>query len=184
MRQADKDNNYDTAMAKLEQLVQQAGEWKAALLERKAKAAAPPEPEAEPEIPDPIEFSINSTHIPDKCPRKSVDGAVMKVHYVGKLLKKDGKPGKAFASSFHTGSQPLRFVLGTDDVIGAWNMGLQDMCEGERRRLMVPWDMGYGKEGTNGVPPYSNLQYDFELTELSVPKMKKDGGKKKKKEEL
>jgi len=47
------------------------------------------------------------------------------------------------------------------------------MCEGERRRLMVPWAMGYGEKGTKGVPPYSDLQYDFELTELSLPKIPK-----------
>ena len=60
-----------------------------------------------------VEFSINSTHIPDKCPRKSEEGAVMKVHYVGRLLSTN----KIFASSFHTGSQPFRFVLGSDEVI-------------------------------------------------------------------
>ena len=46
------------------------------------------------------------------------------------------------------------------------------MCEGERRRLMVPWDMGYGAKGMKGVPPYSELQFDFELIELSSVKVK------------
>ena len=99
----------------------------------------------------------------------------MKVHYVGKLVA----TGKIFTSSFHTGSQPFRFTLGSDEVISAWNQGLTDMCEGERRRLMVPWDMAYGAKGTKGVPPYSDLQYDFELVELSVPKIPKKKGKAK-----
>ena len=43
----------------------------------------------------------------------------MKVHYVGKLLKTN----KVFSSSFHTGSQPMRFVLGSEEVIGVWNEG-------------------------------------------------------------
>ena len=59
--------------------------------------------------------------------------------------------------------------------------GLDGMCEGERRRIMVPWDMGYGVKGTKGVPPYSDLQYDFELVELSLPKIPKS---KKGKSEL
>ena len=42
---------------------------------------------------------------------------------------------------------------------------------GERRRLMVPWHMGHGKEGSKGVPPYSDLQYDIELIELANPKI-------------
>ena len=61
------------------------------------------------------------------------------------------------------------------------------MCEGERRRLMVPWARGYGEKGTKGVPPYSDLQYDFELVELSLPKMttgRKPKKAKKNREEL
>ena len=53
---------------------------------------------------------------------------------------------------------PLRFVLGSDEVIDAWNQGLLGMCEGERRRLMVPWSMGFGAKGDKGVPPYADLQ--------------------------
>ena len=36
---------------------------------------------------------------------------------------------------------------------------------------MVPWHMGHGKEGSKGVPPYSDLQYDIELIELANPKI-------------
>ena len=38
-----------------------------------------------------------------------------------------------FASSFHTGSTPFKFKLGSGEVIGAWNDGLLGMCEGARR---------------------------------------------------
>ena len=45
---------------------------------------------------------------------------------------------------------------------------------------MVPYDLAYGEKGTKGVPPYSDLQYDFELVELSLPKVpKKAKGKGK-----
>ena len=76
----------------------------------------------------------------------------MKVHYVGRLLSTN----KIFASSFHTGSQPFRFVLGSDDVIAGWNQGLGDMCEGERRRLLIPWDLAYGEKGTKGSVSFGN----------------------------
>jgi FKBP-type peptidyl-prolyl cis-trans isomerase len=154
-------------MAKLDELTKLISVWKSALQEERdapAVAETVPEPPAES-----IDFSVNVTHTPAKCKRKSTEGAVMKVHYVGKLLAN----GKVFASSFHTGSTPFRFVLGSDEVLDAWNQGLGDMCEGERRRLMVPWDMGYGEKGGKGVPPYSDLQYDFELVEMSLPKIPK-----------
>ena len=42
--------------------------------------------------------------------------------------------------------------------------------------------MGYGKAGGKGVPPYSDLQYDLELIELTNPKI--SASKKKNKKEL
>ena len=180
--QAADTKNFDTALTKLDNLASLVSDWRDALLAAKREAETPAEPVAAPEPPaESVEFSVNSTHVPEKCPRKSEEGAVMKVHYVGKLIS----TGKIFASSFHTGSQPFRFVLGSDDVVPAWNQGLGDMCQGERRRLMVPWNLAYGEKGTKGVPPYSDVQYDFELVELSLPKMgAQKKGKKGKKEEL
>jgi FKBP-type peptidyl-prolyl cis-trans isomerase len=174
--QAAQAKNYELALSKVDQVIAQAGVWRQALEDAKRAADSPPEPQAAPEPPEEsVPFSMNTTHLPTKCPRKSVEGATMRVHYVGKLLA----TGKIFATSFHTGSQPFRFTLGSDEVVAGWNEGLHDMCEGERRRLMVPWDMAYGSTGGKGVPPFSDLQYDLELVELSVPKIPKPRGGKK-----
>jgi FKBP-type peptidyl-prolyl cis-trans isomerase len=101
----------------------------------------------------------------------------MRLHYVGKVIQ----TGKVFASSFHTGSQPFRFILGSDDApVPVWNRGLDGMCEGERRRLLVPWDLGYGSAGSKGVPPYADLQYDFELVELTSAKLAPSRKRKRK----
>ena len=174
--QAAQSSDYDTAFAKLDQMVAQISEWRAALTEAKAGAGSPSKPEEAPQPPaESVEFTVNDTHIPEKCRRKSEPGATMKVHYVGKLITlKDGAivNGKMFASSFHTGSQPHRFILGSDEVIAAWNQGLDGMCEGGRRRLLVPWELAYGEKGTKGVPPYHDVQFDFELVELSLPKIR------------
>ena len=183
--QAADTNNYDVALTKLDELAAQVEAWRAALKAAKAEAAEPAVAAAAPEPPaESIDFEVNDTHVPERCPRVSEDGAIMKVHYVGKLLATN----KIFASSFHTGSQPKRFVLGSDEVSEAWNQGLVGMCESGRRRLKIPWDMAFGAEGTKGVPPYSDVQYDFELVEMSLPKLspqnkaaKAEEGKKKKK---
>jgi hypothetical protein len=37
---------------------------------------------------------------------------------------------KMFASSFHTGSTPFKFKLGSSEVVDGWNRGLLGMCEG------------------------------------------------------
>ena len=121
-------------------------------------------------IPEPAEFHIKVTHVPKRvCTRKTAVGSTLKVHFVGKLLK-DGKKGKAFDSSFHTGSMPYKFVLGSDGgaKVEGWNKGLVGMCQGERRSLVVPYTLGYGEKGIPGkVPPYSNLKYMIELVEFT-----------------
>lgn len=43
--------------------------------------------------------------------------------------------------------QPVWFTLGIREVIAGWDKGLQDMCAGEKRKLVVPPGLAYGKEG-------------------------------------
>lgn len=43
--------------------------------------------------------------------------------------------------------QPVWFTLGIKEVIRGLDRGLQDMCAGEKRRLVVPPALAYGKEG-------------------------------------
>ena len=127
-----KESNFDGTLSKLEQLQKTIAEWRTAVVAKKAAGAAPVEPEKEPEPPaESVEFSMNQTDVPDKCKRQAEEGATMRVHYVGKLLTGSKK---MFASSFHTGSTPFKFKLGSSDVIDAWNRGLLGMCEGARAR--------------------------------------------------
>lgn len=65
-------------------------------------------------------------------------------------------------------------MLGSDEVLDAWNQGLVGMCEGERRRLLVPWTMGYGAKGDKGVPPYSDLRV-FHASYHTLPRMRSPG---------
>ena len=101
--QAASEKQFDLALSKLDAIEKGVADWRKHLQETKAAAAAQVEPEAEPEPPaESIEFEINVTHTPKKCPRKSVERSIMKVHYVGKIIKTK----KIFASSFHTGTSP------------------------------------------------------------------------------
>jgi FKBP-type peptidyl-prolyl cis-trans isomerase len=59
--------------------------------------------------------------------------------------------------------------MGDNVVIKGWERGLIDMCKGERRKLIVPSDLGYGPlgSGTNGlIPGGATLLFDVELVEL------------------
>ena len=101
--QAASEKQFDLALSKLDAIEKGVTDWRKHLQDSKAAEAAPVEPEKEPEPPaESIEFEVNVTHTPKKCARKSVEGSVMKVHYVGKIIKTK----KIFASSFHTGARP------------------------------------------------------------------------------
>ena len=152
----------DKAVDILGKLISQLKTWKDEL--SKSDADKLIEDEVAAARAEPIDFFVNTTYLPKKCTYKSRKGDVLKVHFVGKLLPSN----KVFDSSFHTGSMPYRFVLGSKSAkVAGWNKGLVGMCKGERRTLMISYDDGYGDKGAKGVPPYSNLKYMVELVELS-----------------
>ena len=74
----------------------------------------------------------------------------------------DGSRGTQFDSSRNSGA-PLEFVMGEGKVIRGWEMGIQGMKVGGKRRLIIPSSLGYGEKGTSSIPPYSTLLFDVEL---------------------
>jgi FKBP-type peptidyl-prolyl cis-trans isomerase len=62
---------------------------------------------------------------------------------------------------------PFTFRLGAGDVIKGWDEGLAGMKVGGKRRVVIPPDLGFGKQGVGTVvPPNSVLVYEFELLEV------------------
>ena len=57
--------------------------------------------------------------------------------------------GSVFDSSYDR-DVPLDFKLGAGQVIQGWEMGVLGACVGEKRKLKIPPDMGYGQVG---APP-------------------------------
>ena len=87
-------------------------------------------------------------------------GDTVSAHYTGYLTD-----GTKFDSS--VGGDPIVFPLGTGSVIEGWDEGLQGMKVGEKRRLIIPPQLGYGARGAGGViPPNATLIFDVELMDV------------------
>lgn len=79
----------------------------------------------------------------------------VKVHYHGTLID-----GTVFDSSVERG-KPISFPL--NRVIKGWTEGLQLMVVGEKTRLYIPSELGYGFRSVGKIPAGSTLIFDVEL---------------------
>lgn len=87
------------------------------------------------------------------------EGKILEVNYTGWLREGRVK----FDSTLDT-QRPLTLRLGAGDVIKGLDEGLAGMKVGGKRKLIVPPELGFGKEGGGGViPPNATLIYEVEL---------------------
>ncbi len=103
-----------------------------------------------------LDEKAGSGESPDK-------GSMVKVAYTGWIET----TGREFDSSI--GRDPLTFAVGTGRVIPGWDEGVLGMRVGGKRRLSIPPNLGYGKEGSGAtIPGGSTLQFECELVSIET----------------
>lgn len=108
----------------------------------------------------PAGFIVEHTE-PAFCARPSQDNDRIAVHYRGTLESN----GELFDESYKRGA-PFTFTLGAGQVIKGWDYGLLDMCPGEKRKLTIPPELGYGNTRSGPIPPGSTLVFETELIDI------------------
>jgi peptidylprolyl isomerase len=99
-------------------------------------------------------------------PATAQAGDWVSVHYTGRL--ENGQPFDTSTQARPEGRamtiRPLTFKLGEKRVIAGWEEGILGMKVGEKRTLVIPPDLAYGKQGAGRViPPDATLTFDVEL---------------------
>lgn len=115
---------------------------------------------------------------PKLCRRRATTNDLLEISYVGKVLETgaifDGSAVKINGEAIPGRGNDISvfFVLGKQpfgQFPPGWDVGLDGMCVGERRRLIIPPVLAYGSVGVprRGIPPNATLQYDVTLVSLN-----------------
>ncbi|XP_063149764.1 peptidyl-prolyl cis-trans isomerase FKBP11 [Candoia aspera] len=98
---------------------------------------------------------------PEGCTERSATGDTLEIHYTGTL-----EDGRIIDTSLSR--DPLQVELGKRQVIPGLEQSLLDMCVGEKRRVIIPPHLAYGKRGSPpAIPADAVLQFEVELIRLS-----------------
>ena len=89
-------------------------------------------------------------------------GNKVTVDYTGTLTD-----GTKFDSSIDRG-QPFTLTLGQNSVIQGWELGLVGMKVGEKRKLTIPPELGYGSQAVGtAIPANSTLIFEIDMISIN-----------------
>ncbi|MDO8590772.1 MAG: FKBP-type peptidyl-prolyl cis-trans isomerase [bacterium] len=87
-------------------------------------------------------------------------GDTISVNYTGELLD-----GAVFDSSYDR-KAPITFTVGSGQLIKGFDDGVIGMKIGEKRKLTIPPELGYGSTANGPIPANSTLVFDVELVSI------------------
>lgn len=110
---------------------------------------------------NPSDFGIQTTDIVAGSGTQLRQGRGATVDYILWLYDADRPDGKGTLVQSLNG---FSFVLGFGQVISGWDIGLDGMKVGGKRRLVVPPEHGYGSTGSGQIPANATLVFEISLT--------------------
>lgn len=120
-----------------------------------------------PELASPPSLDLSKVVIRDTLIGKgeiATEGARVTVNYRGTLTD-----GTEFDSSYGTGREPLRFVIGKREVVPGFDHGVKGMRVGGKRTITIPPQLGYGDRAQGDkIPANSTLIFDIALEKVEL----------------
>lgn len=114
-------------------------------------------------VSDRRKIKLDWVHRVDNCTKESGDGDYIEWKYIGSFLD-----GKVFDEGTYN------CVLGKKSVIYGVEEGMKGLCPGDKRKMVIHSDWGYGEQGTTGIPGGSTLQFFVEVIKVNQDTGMKD----------
>jgi peptidylprolyl isomerase len=95
--------------------------------------------------------------------RTPQDGDILTMNFVLSL-----PDGTQVINSQDSG-QPIKAVMGRDELLPGWEEGLALMKAGGTAKMAVPAELAFGEQGYGSIPPNSQIVLDVELLSVEEP---------------
>ncbi|NXF75571.1 FKB10 isomerase, partial [Sclerurus mexicanus] len=107
---------------------------------------------------------LEHLEVPEPCKRRAVTGDFVRYHYNGTLMD-----GTLFDSSYSR-NQTYNTYIGKGYIIPGMDQGLQGVCVGEQRRVVIPPHLAYGENGAGDkIPGSAVLIFDVHIIDFHNP---------------
>jgi FKBP-type peptidyl-prolyl cis-trans isomerase len=95
---------------------------------------------------------------------EAANGMEVECHYTLWFSDNDGMVKRELVQNSEDYGDPLQCRIGYG-LIPGWSEGMVGMKEGGVRRLYVPWELGYGENGSPavGIPGKANLIFEIKF---------------------
>ena len=113
------------------------------------------------------EVIITTIYKPAKCELKASTGKTVSIKY--KAYIHESSINGVINSLVDASNGIFKSQVGSSSMIPGWNRGIEGMCVGEKRQVVIPPSLAYGQKGSGKkIPPNATLRFEIELVNIFI----------------